>query len=128
MLKKRLGVEAIESSWSFDSICSYYRIPSTLIIPKDCARIGDWAFANCRNLKEVVISEGVKEIGLSAFRGCCRDLVKVVIPGSVRIILDEAFCYCYEATIILGKPESEFKYIGKDAFFSCNDVKEETRN
>lgn len=106
MLKKRLGAEAIESSWSFDYIFLYYRIPPTLIIPEGCNVIGRCAFHGCDGLKKVVIPESVKWIGRCAFLGC----------GS---------------EVILRKPKSKFKYIEEDAFSFCKSVeyvKEETRS
>lgn len=81
MLKKKLGIEAIEEDWEYDCIYNYYKISSTLIIP-----------------------EGNKRIGNSAFWGCDK------------------------ATIILKKPRSEFKFIGSCAFKICKNVKEEIRS
>lgn len=125
MLKKKLGIEFIESERRYP--CRYYyKIPSTLIIPEGCVKVGAKAFWCCRELKRVVISGSVVEIGKWAFRGCDK-LEKVVIPGSVKEIMEEAFEYCWSATIILKKPKSKFKYIGPFAFNECKDVKEETR-
>ena len=70
MLKKRLGAEAIESSWSFDYIYLYYKIPSTLIIPESCKVIGRHAFDGCWNIKKVIIPESVEWIGSCIFSGC----------------------------------------------------------
>lgn len=156
MLKKRLGTEAIENdSWTLGVVSRsriglYYKIPSTLIIPKDCEKIGDWAFWRCRKLRKVVISESVKKIENYAFRECkklekvitsegvlwistksfqdCESLKKVVIPKSVKFIGTEAFRGCKNATIILKKPMSEFKKIELSAFSGCRDVKEEVGN
>ena len=114
MLKNRLGVEAIEEKWNFPKkIRKYYKIPSTLIIPKECREIG--VFAGCE-LKEVVIPEGIKRIGDHAFRNC-KKLKKVVIPESVKIIEPEAFAWCYslEKVVIPGG----VKEIMRDAFREC---------
>lgn len=109
MLKKKLGIECIELDWNerFDFIYDYYKIPSTLIIPKGCMKVGRSAFEGCKKLRKVEISGNVDWINSNAFRGCTK------------------------ATIILKKPESEFKYIGKDAFIRCKSVEyaeEKTRN
>lgn len=104
MLKKKLGAEAIEIDQYWCVLGNYFKIPSTLIIPEVCEKIGANAFQCCPGLKKVVIPENVEEIGRSAFI-CCQN-----------------------ATIILKKPEHEFKNIGQDAFWGCEDVKEETRN
>ena len=105
MLKKKLGINAIECNWPDDdcSLKDYFKISSTLIIPEGCEKVGYAAFWYCKELIKVVIPESVEEIRSGAFSGCCR------------------------ATIILGKPKNEFK-IGYNAFDYAKDVKEEVRN
>ena len=107
MLKKKLGIEAIEKNWKHIFISYYYKIPPTLIIPEGCKRIGVEAFKNCWWLK------------------------KVVIPESVEIIGNHAFYECISATIILKKSKRKFKGIGWSAFYYCKSVEyaeKETRN
>ena len=130
MLKKRLGVEAIEREWNLHYHLSnhYFKIPSTLIIPESCEKIGFAAFRGCKELKKVVIPESVEEIGYCAFRNCTC-LEEVVIPGSVEWIVDRSFEGCIDAVVILGKPRSEFKFIGRYRVFDdVKDVKEEIRS
>ncbi len=56
------GIKEI-GSYAFDSAkMKQIDIPSTVV------KIGDGAFSWCGNLKEVIFSEGLKEIGKSAFR------------------------------------------------------------
>ena len=93
MLKKRLGIEAMERSWEF-GISYFYKIPSTLIISESCEKIGDRAFE------------------------CCWKLRKVTIPGSVEEIGDYAFAGCMNAKIIVG-PRCRVKDIGRYAFKDC---------
>ena len=129
MLKKRLGIEAIESvgNWREKYIFSYFKIPSTLIIPGSVKVIENATFIYCNRLKKVVISEGVKEIGRFAFENC-RNLKEVSIPESVETIESYAFNSCKYATIILKKHKKDFKSIGYWAFGGCYDVKEEVRD
>ena len=151
MLKKRLGIEGIERDWgALFNPSYYYNIPSTLIIPEGCVKIGYRAFCGCKDLKKVVISKSVEEIGRSAFDGCvklggkikipnscklisdyafwgCKRLKKVVISKSVERIEVDAFDRCEKAEIILEKPKSEFKWIATNAFTNCRYVKEEIR-
>lgn len=106
MLKKRLGVEAIERGGSLvkrTSVQTYFKVSSTLIVPESCKRIGGLAFFKCENLRKVEIPKSIKEIGYSAFYRCVR------------------------ATIILRKPKSEIEFIGGYAFEGCRNVKEEIR-
>lgn len=150
MLKKKLGAEIIEERIIECHISWFYKVPPTLIIPENVKgirfevfdsckklkkviipgsvkRIEKYAFCGCIGLKEVVISDGVEYIGNTAFYGCSK-LERVVVPESVVEIGKFAFAWCQEATIILRKPESEFKLIGDSAFKACKYVKEETRN
>ena len=104
MLKKRLGVEAIERD-GCKRTC--FKISSTLIIPEECVRIGWSSFWRCERLK------------------------KVNIPRSVKKLEHYAFWGCRKATIILKKPRSKFEFFGDDVFKGCKDVKyakEKTRN
>ena len=94
MLKKRLGIEAIENIWLMNkNINDYFKIPFTLNIPEGCVIIGAFVFWCCRKLREVTIPKSVKEIGDSAFRGC-KKLEKVVIPEGVKEIGISAFSGC----------------------------------
>ena len=150
MLKKKLGVEAIERDWArvIYSTKRIFKIPTTLIIPEGCRRIGKSAFWKCK-IKEVVIPEGVVVIEYRAFEDCwelkkvnipegcekikewafydCESLKKVIIPGSVEVIGDYAFCDCKVAEITVEKPESK-RYISSTAFLDCRDVEEEVGN
>lgn len=94
MLRKKLGIECIERNWKEKYISSYFKIPSTLIIPEGCVRVGKSGFWGCEKLREVIIPKSVEEIGYRAFDGCLR------------------------TTIILKKPMREFKSIGCNAFWN----------
>jgi len=124
MLKKRLGVEAVERKWDWNNkLLLLFKIPSTLVIPESCERIGNCAFYYCQKLRKVIISEGVMWIRSRAFMGCCK-LEEVVIPESVEWIGYAAFNRCEKATIILKKPKNDFESIGDHAFNGCRHVKE----
>lgn len=105
MLKKKLGINAIERDWSFFEVTTvkvnyYFKTSPTLVIPEGCERIGWNAFRGCWRLKKVIIPESVKEIG------------------------DYAFEWCPKATIILKKPEKDFEKIGGNAFSGCEELRE----
>ena len=127
MLKKKLGIEAIEKNWDFIRaihVHTYFKVSSTLIIPEACKKIGEYSFYNCERLKEVIIPGKVERIGDCAFEWC-DNLKEVVIPESVKKIGGEAFRGCKNATIILKKPNFAFEK-GYRAFWGCEDVEEET--
>lgn len=77
-------------------------------------KIKDYAFYECRNLKEITIPNGVTEIGEYAFRGC-KSLESITIPDGVTTIGDYAFSYCDNLTSIT-IPDSVTS-IGKYAFY-----------
>ena len=153
MLKKKLGIEAIELDNILnaeDFTTSHFKIPSSLIIPEGCKKIGYRAFWGCRELEKVIIPESVKEIGEYSFAYCkklrevvipknveeigkcafcgCRELKKIVIPENVERIEDYVFYGCTDTDIILEKLESEFKFIASTAFCNVKNVKEEIRS
>ena len=64
----------------------------TGVIPADgsVTAIGNNAFANCSNLTEIVIPEGIVSIGSSVFVGC-EELTQVTLPDSLTSIGAGAF-------------------------------------
>ena len=65
------------------------RASGQITIPGNIKKIGNLAFTGCRDLKTVVMEEGVKEIGKSAFSSC--DLETIVLPSTVTTINSDAF-------------------------------------
>lgn len=113
-----------------------------VFVPGSVRRIGDEAFAGNGNLHGVTLSEGIAEIGVSAFGGC--GLQKVVIPDSVTFIGEGAFAGGYALeSVKLGKGMIKITgscfsgcpmlqeivipwnigKIGKDAFAECGKLK-----
>ncbi|MFP4698374.1 MAG: leucine-rich repeat domain-containing protein [Eubacteriales bacterium] len=64
-----------------------------VILPESITRIGDYAFKNCKKLKEINFANGLKYIGESAFWHC-DDLKEITLPRSIRKIEDYAFSGC----------------------------------
>ena len=79
---------------------------NTLTLPEGLHSIGAEAFQGITS-DEVVIAEGCKDIGSRAFADC-RALVRVVIPGSVNKIAEDAFDGC--STLILVAQEGSPAY------------------
>ena len=67
-----------------------------------------------------VIPDGIKEIGNFAFRDCI-NLRNIYIPNGVFSIGDHAFEFCENLESI--KIPNGVNYIGKDAFLSCTRLK-----
>ncbi|MBQ7849144.1 MAG: leucine-rich repeat protein [Clostridia bacterium] len=94
------------------------RIPEE-IDGKAVLRIADCAFERREQLECVDIPEGLKELGLWAFRGCA-NLRQVGLPASLQIIGDGVFEGCTslkKLTIPEGTAE-----ISSHAFFGCPGV------
>ena len=81
--------------------------------------IGEFAFAECTNLKELSLAEGTKKIGIGAF-AFCNGLKKIKLPQSLREIHKDAFIGCSEIEEIV-IPEG-VKIIGDSAFQDCEQV------
>lgn len=110
----------------------------TIILPKDITSIGDYAFANCNNLVEVLgMSKSCTVIGNYAFcstdhlnrvevgegvtsiQSCCfssSNLPSITIPNSVTSIGDNAFSYSKLKSITIG---DGIKSIGSRTFTGC---------
>ena len=92
-----------------NTVLTEVHLPSTLV------SVGEFAFADCTNLRKVILSGG-SEIGFSAFRNCS-DLKKLSLPDTLVRIDDFAF----ESCVLLGKVKipASVTVIGVDAFAGC---------
>lgn len=82
---------------------------SVKVVPND-------VFAHCRLMKEVVLPEGLLEIGAWAF-DCCVSLERVDLPSTIRKIGRSAFLCCTSLRGI-DLPEG-FVALGPQAFGEC---------
>ncbi len=62
-------------------------------------------FMNCRNLRQVILNDGLETIGEYAFSGC-KSLMSIEIPESVTSIADTAFFALPEGFTIIGEAGS----------------------
>ena len=90
---------------------------SEYIIGEGVTEIGEWAFSDCSNIKNITIPDGVTKIAKRAFQGCS-GLTNIIIPGSVSSIGDNAFTNCSGLTSII-IPDGVTS-IGYQAFSNCN--------
>ena len=97
----------------------YIGTSADVIIPDGVTEIGDRAFEGCSSLSSIVIPEGVTGIGDCAFRGCS-NLSSVEIPEGVTSIGDHAFGDCSNlSSIVIPKSVTS---IGVDAFGLCSSL------
>lgn len=117
---------------------------TSFTVPSFVKRIGYMAFmCSSSYLSEVIISEGVEEIGQSAFQGCT-SMKTCKLPSTLKKFEEKAFTACYELRQInvpdgiTALPDSLFSYcnmlesvtlsknltsIGADVFKSCDSLK-----
>jgi hypothetical protein len=88
----------------------------SVVITSGVTNIGNSAFEGCSSLADVTIPDSVTTIGYSAFYECT-SLADVTIPNSVTSIGERAFIYCTSLTNVT-IPNS-VKSIGQSAFYGC---------
>ncbi len=79
-----------------DDGCSnigYNDFLTQIVMPKNVTYIGNYSFYYARGLQQVVLNEGLKEIGYGAFDGC-EVLNDVIFPSTLDIIGECAFWSC----------------------------------
>ena len=144
-------IDANKKTIAIKGINSKYESPSVLYIPSEYNGYkvkeikGNNAYnpiSNIKNVKSVVIENGVTSIGDYAFRGCssltsieipssvtsigdatfyeCRSLTSIEIPGSVTSIGDATFYECRSLTSI--KIPNSVTSIGNSAFRGCRSL------
>ena len=70
----------------------------SVIIPEGVRTLGDYVFYNCPNLKTVILPESLETIGLAVFNGCTA-LEEITIPKNVSKIGKNVFAGCVNLTI-----------------------------
>ena len=130
-------VETIEAS-AFEKCVSL----NTVTIPSSVNEIEYNAFKGCEGLTEVIMLDGVKEIGSSVFENCrnlkkvmlaktlveipkyafygCEGLESIVIPDNISKIRENAFSGCKSLKdIIISKNVTTIEY---DTFSGCTEL------
>lgn len=91
----------------------------TVIISNGITSICDGAFSGCESLTSINIPEGITKINKRAFYGCT-SLKSVTIPKSAEYILNEAFAQCLSLTsLTISKGVRD---IGYQAFLYCHSL------
>jgi hypothetical protein len=89
-----------------------------VVLPEGLTKIKDRALKS-KNLKSIVIPEGVVDVGSQTFKNCLF-LETVNLPSTVRVIGEEAFFGCQKLSrITLG---SQLEEIGPAAFEGCENL------
>lgn len=126
------------------SITKFIGKSQDIVIPqiindKKVVYIADTAFMDCKEIKSIVIQDGVKKIGFRTFRGCsslatisvpdsveeigaeafedCNSIVNISIPQNVTMIQNFSFAGCTSLNNII--IPNDVVYIGDYAFKDC---------
>ena len=91
----------------------------SVVIEPGVTSIGYWAFANCTNLKNISLPDGITLIEADAFYNS--GLTSIVLPNSVTEVQESAFSNCKQLAVCdLGRG---IKHIGKNCFWDCTALK-----
>ena len=99
------------------AFCDYDELKE-VNIPETVTKIGHKAFSGCSNLKSVTIPGNVHSIGSYAFYDC-NSLESVAIPG-VEQIEDGTFKSCDNLKEV--SIDDEVEIIGREAFYQCKNL------
>lgn len=92
---------------------------TSVVIPESVVSIGDFAFANCKNIVSISLPDSMEYIGEGAFHSC-NSLITLAIPSNVKCIEDDAFSYCSSlASITIPNSVED---IGKRSFAYCSSL------
>lgn len=84
---------------NFSPWYTYSSIIKKLIIDEGVLSIGDYAFYNCYELREVLLPRSIKRIGSYAFYSCT-SLRELRIPDSIDKVMPFAFQNCNALRIL----------------------------
>ena len=88
-----------------------------VIIENGVTNIGSYAFGECSNITSITIPNSVTWIGSKAFSGCS-SLSSITIPNSVTSITEEAFSGCSSlSSITIPNSVTRIEY---KAFYQCS--------
>lgn len=114
------GAKQIQRSMFFncEALCR-------VALPPEIQRIGDYAFADCYELKELAgfSNMQLEEIETSSFENC-RELSEIVFPSTVKRLGGAAFGGCVKLHAAVFPEDSELEAIGDHCFNGCSSLKE----
>ena len=91
-----------------------------VVIPEGVKEIGPDAFCDCKGLASVTIPESVRKIRFYAFGEC--SIQAVTIPKSVQSIESSAFCECENLTSVTFQDREDAPGIEQDIFYNSPNI------
>lgn len=115
------GSGRMKADWDSDNPqwSDYTQQIKSLVISEGVTNVGRTAFVNCTNLTRVSLAESVTEIGWCAFQSC-ENLEDIELPSQLITIDDQAFHVCTSLKNI--NIPSTVTEIGWGAFASCSNL------
>lgn len=104
---------------AFGKLVMAEKILPRMVLPQGCVTTDDFLFEFNDEIEEVVIPEGMEEIGFGCFSEC-KSLRRVQLPNSLKKIADCAFQGCSSLAEV-NFPEN-LSYIGEQAFLGCRSL------
>ena len=90
-----------------------------ITIPDSVSAIMEDTFCGCEKLEKVILGDGLKLIGDTAFAGCC--FQEIFIPQNVKIIGES--CFCENDNLESVYLPAELEAISEDCFQDCESLK-----
>ena len=94
-----------------------------IILSDDIKTLGNYAFENCRNLEMITLPKYLYSIGKGCFQDCIK-LKMMFLPSTLQILRDLAFKGCSDLRCI--NLPSNLKHVGCFVFFKCRKLEHVT--
>lgn len=91
-----------------------------IVLPEGVKEIGPWAFAKCTGAERIIIGDGLETMGDHAFHKC-KGAKEVRIPGSCKTVEVSAFYQCISLEKLT--LEEGIETLRKGAFEECSALK-----
>lgn len=85
--------DMVDYQWEFPPWLNADIYVKHLVVEEGVSAIGDYAFASCENLEEVILPKSLTSIGVGAFY-FCHSLTELTIPKNVAKLGNAAFYAC----------------------------------
>jgi len=114
------GTGEMEWTYVYDIPWRPYQLDvKQVVIGDGVTNIGDGAFWGCTNIASVTLPNSITTIEGFAFTGCS-ELPGITLPANLESIGDSAFAFCSGLSSIA--IPSSVKEIGRDAFGNCTEL------